>query len=83
MLTEQLTEFKLREPGSPGRTCTPTTSYFHDKTKIYKENLGVDYYLLLIYCTRQCTLLSHTWAKRLTKFNTKMLDFKRVSDLNR
>ena len=29
-----------------------------DKKKtISNENLGVDYYLLLKYCTRQCTLL--------------------------
>ena len=29
------------------RKCTPIASYFHDKTKISKENLRVDYYLLL------------------------------------
>ena len=28
--------------GLPGRTCTPITAYFHDKTKISKENLQVD-----------------------------------------
>ena len=30
---------------APWRTCTPITGYFHDKTKISKENLRVDYYL--------------------------------------
>ena len=35
-----------------------TTGYFHDKTKISKENLRMDYYLQLKYCWRQCTLLS-------------------------
>ena len=47
-------------PGLPGRTCTPTTGYFHDKTEIFKETFLVDYYLF-----------PHTWAKSLTKFNTK------------
>ena len=26
-------EFESRGPGPPGRTCTSTTGYFHDKTK--------------------------------------------------
>ena len=30
----------------------------------------------------QCTLLPPTWAKSLTKFNSKMQDFKRALDLN-
>ena len=37
MLIEQIIEFKLRESRFPGRTCTPTTCYFHDKTKISKR----------------------------------------------
>ena len=36
-----------------------------------KESLGVNYYLPLKYCKKQCTLLSPTWAKSLTKFNPK------------
>ena len=56
MLIEQITEFELRGPGPPGRTCTPTTGYFYDKTKISMANLSVYYYLLLKCCTRQCTL---------------------------
>ena len=42
----------------------------------------MDYYLLINYCRRQCTLLPPTWAKSLTKFNPKMQDFKRVLNLN-
>ena len=42
----------------------------------------MDYYLLLKYCRRQCTLLTPTWAKLLTKFKRKMQDFKRVLDVN-
>ena len=38
MLIEQIIEFELRGPGLLGRTCTPTTGYFYDKTKISKEN---------------------------------------------
>ena len=82
MLIEQITEFELRGPGPPGRTCTPTTGYFYDKTKISMSNLSVYYYLLLKCCTRQCTLLPLTWTKSLTKFNIKIQDFKRVLDSN-
>ena len=57
MLIEQTIEIQLRGPGPPGRTNTPITNYFHDKTKISKENLRVDYYLLL------CALLPLTWTK--------------------
>ena len=66
MLIEQIIELQLRGPESPGRTCTPITGYFHDKTKFSKENLPVDYFLLIIYCKRQCTLFPPTWTKSLT-----------------
>ena len=49
MLIEQFIEFELRGLGPFHRTCTPTTGYFHVKTKISKENLRVDYYLPLKY----------------------------------
>ena len=80
MLIEQRIEFELRGPRPCSRTCTLTTGYFHDKTKISKANLQVDYCLLLKHCMRQCTLLSPTWAKSLTKFNSKMQNFKQVLD---
>ena len=54
MLIEQIIEFQWRGSGPPGRTCTPVTGYFFDKTKISKENLQVNYHLLLKYCRRQC-----------------------------
>ena len=57
MLIEQIIEFEWMGPGSPGRTCTPITGCFHDKTKISEENLREDYCLLLKYCRRQCALL--------------------------
>ena len=39
MFIEQIIEFELRRPGPPPcRTCTLTTGYFHDKTKISKKN---------------------------------------------
>ena len=65
-----------------GRICTPITGCFHDKTIISKENFRVDCYLLLKYYRSQCTLLSTTWAKSLTRFNPKMQDLKRVLDLS-
>ena len=46
MLFEKIIEFKLGSLGPLNRTCTPTTGYFHVKTKISKENLRVDYLLL-------------------------------------
>ena len=88
MLIKQIIEFELRGRGPPKfsktftRTCTPTTGYFYEKTKISKENLRVDYYLQLKYCKRQCTLISRTWALTLTKFNPKIQDFKRVLGSN-
>ena len=53
MLVEQIVNFEIRGPGPPGRTCTPTTAYFHDKTKISKENLRVYHYLCLKFCRGQ------------------------------
>ena len=64
MLIEQIIEIELRGPdGPPGRTSNPVTGKLHDKTKILKENLRVDYYLLLKYCRRQWVLLPLTWTK--------------------
>ena len=83
MLIEQIIEFQLRGPGPLGRKCTPITSQLHDKTKISKENLLVDYYLPLKYCRRQCAVLIPTWAKSLTsKIYTIIQDLKRVLDFN-
>ena len=53
MLIEQIVQLQLRGPGPLGLTCTPITGYFHDKTKISKENLRVGFHLLLKCCTRQ------------------------------
>ena len=48
MLIEQSIVFELMGPRPSGRTCIPTTGYFHDKTKISKEYLRVDFFI--IYC---------------------------------
>ena len=76
MFFEQTIKFEFGRLVPLGRICTSATGYFYDKTKISKENLRMDYYLLLKYCSRQCTLLSPSRTKSLTKFNTKMQDFK-------
>ena len=52
ILIEQIIAFELKRLGPFVRT----TGY--DKTKITKENIHVNYYLLK-YCTRQCILLPH------------------------
>ena len=81
MLIERIIELQLRELGPPDQTCTPITGYFHDKTKISKENLRVDYYLLLKCSTRQCALLPPTGPNHLQlKSNSKMPDVKRILD---
>ena len=49
MLIEQIIAFEQRGLGPLDCTCTLTAGYFHVKTKISKENLRVDYYLLLKY----------------------------------
>ena len=66
MLIKQIIEFQLTGPGPPGGTYTPITGYFHDKTKVSKENLRVYYHLLLKYCRTRCTLLPPSLAKSLT-----------------
>ena len=71
MFIEQIIEFKLRRAEPLGRTCTPITGCFHDKTKISKENCRVDYYLMLKYCTRQCTLLPLPGPNRLQNLTPK------------
>ena len=63
-MTEQIIEFEVTGTGPSGRSCIPINSYFYEKAK----NLQVDYYFLLKYCTRQCTMLSATWAKITHKF---------------
>ena len=47
MFIEQIIEFELRGPVPSGRTCTPTTVYFYDKTKLSKAKLRVNCYFLL------------------------------------
>ena len=47
MLMNVIIESELRRPVLSGLTCAPITGYFYDKTKIFKENLRVDYCLLL------------------------------------
>ena len=55
---------------------------FYEKTKIFRKNFRVDYYLQQKYCTSQRNLISPTWAQSLAKFNPKVQDFKRGLDLN-
>ena len=47
MLIEQTIKFQLKGPGPFSRTCTSITGKPHDETKISKESLREDYYLLL------------------------------------
>ena len=49
MLIEQLLNWNCGpQPSPPSPTCSPKTGYFYEKkTKISKENLRLNYYLLL------------------------------------
>ena len=49
---------------------------------ISKENLRVDYYLLLNIAGGNLPYFSLTWAKSLTKYNSKMQHLKPALDLN-
>ena len=82
MLIEQIIEFELTEQGPLSGTYTPKLVIFMTTQKSLNGDLRVDYYLLLKYCKRQRISLPPTWAKSLTKFNTKMQDFQLTLDLN-
>ena len=71
MFIKQIIEFELRGPGLPGRKCNPKTRYFYDKTKISKENLWVNYYLLLKILQKALSLLSFPRNKSITNLSRK------------
>ena len=52
MHIEQINEFGLRRPAPPGHTYASTSGYFHEKTKVTKENLRVDHYLPKVESSR-------------------------------
>ena len=79
MLIEQIIEFELKRLGT--LVVLVLLQLVSFMKKISKENLRVEYYLLLKYCTRQCALIFPTRAQSLTKSNLKMQDFKSVLDL--
>ena len=56
----------IEGPWAFWRTCTPTTGYFHDKTKISKENLRVDFYLLLKCSQRQLMHFTFPYLDQIT-----------------
>ena len=61
MLIEQIIEFELRGLRPVDCTWTPITGYFHVKTKISKDNLQMEYYLLLKYLqnlTPKCQIIN-------------------------
>ena len=85
MLIEQIIEFDQRGHGPLGRICTSTTGYFHDMRKQKSLRNFIEWIILLFEAKilQETMYLTYpTWAKSLTKFNTKMQDFKRVLNLN-
>ena len=75
MLIEQVIEFELKGHGPPGNTCTFTTGYFRDKTKIPKKNLREAMYLSFPYLGQinykilnlTCQILNVFWTKTVSK----------------
>ena len=71
MPIEKIVELELRGPGPPGRSCTPITVYFHDKTKSLRKIF--DGLLFTAKILLEAIYLHYpTWTKSLTKFNTEM-----------
>ena len=58
MLIERIIEFQSRGPGAPGRTCTPTTVCFHDKTNISQGKFSRGLLFTAKILQEQCALLS-------------------------
>ena len=56
MFIEQTIEFELNGRRPPSHTYTPKLVIFTTKNFL-KDDLRVEYYLLLKYCRRQCILL--------------------------
>ena len=54
MFIDQIIEFELRNPGSPGRKRNAKTGIFHGKTKISKENKSSSKLLLTAKYTAGC-----------------------------
>ena len=86
MLIEQIIEFEVRRARPPDRICTTSTiGYFCDMTK-QKSLRNIIKWIILLFTAKILQelnyLTSPIWAKRPTKFNPKVHDFKRVLDLN-
>ena len=76
MLIEEIVEFELRSPGPLVVQCTyiPKAGYFHDKTKVSKANLWLNY--LMLKMLRKTMYLAFPDLGQVTKFNPTMQKFK-------
>ena len=79
MIIEKIFECESRVPGLLFIRNFPETGYFHDKTKTFKENLQVNY--LMLKMLQKAMYLASSNLSHVTKFNSKMQDFKRVLNL--
>ena len=70
MLMEQ--EFELCGPGHPGRTCTPTTGNFYDKTK-FRRNIFEWIVLFSFKILQEAMYLTFPYLGQITyKFGLKL-----------
>ena len=82
MLIEHIIEFELRGACPPDRTCALRVVIFMTKNKNLKEKFSNGLLFTAKILLEAMYFTFPTWTKSLTKFNSKMQDFKRVLDLN-
>ena len=82
MLIEQINEFELRGHGPlTVHGLLQLVIFMTKQTSLKKSSSRLSFTAKILQEVMYFT--SPSWAKPLTKFNTKMQDFKRVLDLNR
>ena len=69
----KIIEYESKGPGPSGRTCTSTTGYFYDKTKISSFSSGS---LFIAKILQEAMYFTFLYLGQSTKFNPKMQDFK-------
>ena len=68
-------------PVGNSRTCIPKTGYMHGKTKIFKAKSSIEVLYLMLNILQKAMHRASPDLGQVTKFNPKMQNFKRVSDL--
>ena len=78
MLIKQIIKFELRMPRPLVVHIFLKLAIFMTKQKSPRQNHRLKYHFMLNILQKAIYRASLTWAKSLTKFNSKMQNFKRV-----